>query len=153
MLDGNILILSSPLFSDPFCEQHVTSLMQEMFLPAQNSDDHPLQQYAALALSFPRCHLWTNKLLNPVRNIKADVSGSKSVSRSFSEHSAVMMLGLWVSHFNYSGLAHVQSCLTDASLFYQSLFVLWVLKQLFSPFFPLYVFSFLDSSYIDFILS
>lgn len=80
-LTGTFLYSLSPLSSDPFCEQHVTSLMQEMFLPAQNSDNHPLQQYAALALSFPRCHLWTNKLLNTDRNIKADVSGSKSVSQ------------------------------------------------------------------------
>ncbi|KAH9742397.1 protein RST1 [Citrus sinensis] len=92
-----------PLFSDPVCEQHVTSLMQEMFLVAQTSDDHQLQQYAAWAMSFLRCHLWSKELLNTDNNIKADLLGSKSVSQRFSDDNVVMKLGLWLSHLNYSG--------------------------------------------------
>lgn len=73
---------------------------------AQNSDDHQLQQYAAWAMSFLRCHLWPKELLNTDNNIKADVSGSKSVSQRFSEDNAVLRLGLWLSHLNYSGVGH-----------------------------------------------
>lgn len=84
----------------------MTSLMQEMFLVAQTSDDHQLQQYAAWAMSFLRCHLWSKELLNTDNNIKADLLGSKSVSQRFSDDNVVMKLGLWLSHLNYSGVGH-----------------------------------------------
>uniref|UniRef100_A0A6N2MNJ8 Uncharacterized protein n=1 Tax=Salix viminalis TaxID=40686 RepID=A0A6N2MNJ8_SALVM len=43
-----------PLLSSPICEPHLTTLVQEMFLIAQNSDDLKMQQNAAWAVSFLR---------------------------------------------------------------------------------------------------
>lgn len=71
---------------------------------AQNSDDRQLQQYAAWAMAFLRCHLWSKEQVNTDSNIRTDVSGSKSVSQHFSEDSAVMKLGLWLTYINYSGV-------------------------------------------------
>ncbi|KAL5864319.1 hypothetical protein ACOSQ3_001833 [Xanthoceras sorbifolium] len=92
-----------PLLSDPVCEQFVTSLIQEIFLVAQNSDDQQLQQYAAWAMSFLQNHLRSKELLNVDNNIQTDESGSKSVTQSFSEDSAVMKLSLWLTSPNYFG--------------------------------------------------
>ncbi|KAK1568532.1 hypothetical protein Q3G72_025587 [Acer saccharum] len=92
-----------PLLSDTVCEQYVTSVIQDIFLVAQNSDDQQLQQYAAWAMSFLQNHLRSKELLNVDNNIQTDVPGSKSVTQSFSEDSAVMKLSLWLTSLNYSG--------------------------------------------------
>lgn len=94
--------LRGPLLSSPVCEPNLTSLMQEIFLVAQNSDDHQLQQYAAWAVSFLRHHLWSNEPLNIDNSIKSNAEGSRSVSQTFSEDSVVMRLCLWLMHLSVS---------------------------------------------------
>ncbi|CBI34876.3 unnamed protein product, partial [Vitis vinifera] len=82
--------IMGPLLSSPACEPHLASLMQEIFLVAQNSDDHQQQQYAAWAISFLR-------------------------HRFFSEDSTVMKLSLWLMQLNYSGpgvISHVNTVQT-----------------------------------------
>lgn len=94
--------LRGPLLSSPVCEPNLTSLMQEIFLVAQNSDGHQLQQYAAWAVSFLRHHLWYKEPLNIDNGIKTSEAGSKSVSQTFSEDSVVMRLCLWLMHLDVS---------------------------------------------------
>ncbi|RVW46640.1 Protein RST1 [Vitis vinifera] len=99
--------IMGPLLSSPACEPHLASLMQEIFLVAQNSDDHQQQQYAAWAISFLRHRLWSKEpkeLQNFGHHFQTDADGSKSVSQSFSEDSTVMKLSLWLMQLNYSGV-------------------------------------------------
>lgn len=91
-----------PLLSSPVCETHLTSMIQEIFLVLQSSDDSQLQQYAAWALSFLRHHLWSEKPLNDDNSLQTDSGASKSISQTFSEDSVVMKMSLWLMHLNYS---------------------------------------------------
>lgn len=104
-----------PLLSSPVCEPHLMSMMQEIFLVAQNFDDHQMQQYAAWAISFLRHHLFSKEPLNADNRFHTDVGNSKSVSQSFSEDSVVMKLSLWLMHLNYSeigAISHVNTVTT-----------------------------------------
>ncbi|KAM6572330.1 hypothetical protein CsatA_016410 [Cannabis sativa] len=94
--------LIGPLLSSSVCEPHLTSLMQEIFLIAQNSDDHELQKYAAWAVSFLRNQLWSKELLNVDTGIKTDITSLKS-SQTFADDSAVLKLSSWLMHLNLSG--------------------------------------------------
>ena len=76
--------------------------MQDIFLVAQNSDEHQLQQYAAWAVSFLRHHMWSKELLNSADSIKTNVAGSNPVSQSFSDDNVVMRLSLWLMHLSAS---------------------------------------------------
>ncbi|KAG5254553.1 protein RST [Salix suchowensis] len=103
-----------PLLSSPICEPHLTTLVQEMFLIAQNSDDLKMQQNAAWAVSFLRNGLWSKELLNAERYDKSDVD-SKTISYNFPEDNLVMKLTIWLMHLNNSGagaVAHVGTVLT-----------------------------------------
>ena len=71
--------------------------MQDIFLVAQNSDEHQLQQYAAWAVSFLRHHMWSKEVLD-----SDDIAGSKSVSHSFPDDSVIMRLCLWLMHLSVS---------------------------------------------------
>lgn len=93
-----------PLISSPACEPLLLSLMQEIFLVAQKSDDHQQQQYAAWAISFLRQRLWSKELQNFGHHFQTDAEDSKSVSYSFSEDSTVMKLSLWLMQLNHSGV-------------------------------------------------
>ncbi|KAJ9135366.1 hypothetical protein P3X46_032557 [Hevea brasiliensis] len=93
-----------PLLSSPICESHLTALIQEIFLVAQNSDDLQMKQIAAWAVSFLRNLLWSKELLDVDNSVQTDVANSKMVSRSFSEDSLVMKLSLWLMHLNYSAV-------------------------------------------------
>ncbi|KAF2308489.1 hypothetical protein GH714_009954 [Hevea brasiliensis] len=93
-----------PLLSSPICESHLTALIQEIFLVAQNSDDLQMKQIAAWAVSFLRNLLWSKELLDVDNSVQTDVANSKTVSRSFSEDSLVMKLSLWLMHLNYSAV-------------------------------------------------
>ncbi|XVF58011.1 hypothetical protein PTKIN_Ptkin07bG0028200 [Pterospermum kingtungense] len=104
--------ISGPILTDPVCEEHSTSLIQEIFLVAQNSDDHQLQQYAAWAVSFLRHRLWSREISNSADGTQTESSASKYVSRGVSEDSAVMKLSLWLKSFNHSGTgsnAHIST--------------------------------------------
>lgn len=81
--------------------------MQEIFLVAQNSDNHRLQQYAAWAVSFLRHRLWSREILNSADSMQTESSASKSISRGVPEDSAVMKLSLWLKSFNHSGVISI----------------------------------------------
>lgn len=104
-----------PLLSSPFCEPHLTTLVQEIFLIAQNSDDLKMQQNAAWAVSFLRNGLWSKELLNAESNDQTDVVDSKTISHNFPEDNLVMKLTIWLMHLNNSGagaIAHVGTVVT-----------------------------------------
>ncbi|GLU02102.1 hypothetical protein SLE2022_193690 [Rubroshorea leprosula] len=101
--------ISGPLLSSRVCEEIPASVMQEIFLIAQNSDDLQLQQYAAWAVSFLRNHLWSSDTIRPADSV------SKPVSQSVSEDSLVMKLGLWLKYLNSSEkgrVAHISTVAT-----------------------------------------
>ncbi|KAJ6965744.1 hypothetical protein NC652_003584 [Populus alba x Populus x berolinensis] len=104
-----------PLLSSPFCEPHLTTLVQEIFLIAQNSDDLKMQQNAAWAVSFLRNGFWSKELLNAESNDQTDVVDSKAISHNFPEDNLVMKLTIWLMHLNNSGagaIAHVGTVVT-----------------------------------------
>ncbi|XP_024029477.1 protein RST1 isoform X2 [Morus notabilis] len=106
--------LIGPLLSSPNSEPHLTSLTQEIFLIAQNSDDHQLQQYAAWAVSLLRIQLWSKENLNLDVGIKTDIAGSES-SQNFTDDNAVMKLSSWLMHLNISGTggnSHISTVVT-----------------------------------------
>ncbi|KAJ8775089.1 hypothetical protein K2173_020093 [Erythroxylum novogranatense] len=112
-----------PLLSSHVIEPHLTTLIQEMFLVAQNSDDLQMQQNASWVLSFLRNHLWSKKLGITESSAQTNVADPKTVSHSFSEDSLVMKLSVWLMHHNYTGedqnldvgtIITVLSCLSQA---------------------------------------
>lgn len=74
----------------------MTSLIQEIFLVAQNSDDPQLQQYAAWAVSFLRHYMFSRELSNEESVVNNDPRDLKAQSQSFSEDSVVMKLSSWL---------------------------------------------------------
>lgn len=74
----------------------MTSLIQEIFLVAQNSDDPQLQQYAAWAVSFLRHSMFSRELSNEESVVNNDPRDLKAQSQSFSEDSVVMKLSSWL---------------------------------------------------------
>ncbi|XP_019227085.1 PREDICTED: protein RST1 isoform X2 [Nicotiana attenuata] len=116
--------ISSPLITNTVLEPELTSLVQEIFLVAQNYDAHQLQQHAAWAISFLRQHLWFKEPQNDETTAENDSAGLKTVLHSFPEDSTVMKLSLWLMHLNYLGtdaVSHVNTvssvlrCLSHAS--------------------------------------
>lgn len=92
-----------PLLSSSVFEPYLTSLVQEMFLVAQSSDNHQLQQFASWALALLRHHLWTSKeLLGVGTDGNVAETNSKPVSQSFADDSVVLILGLWLMDFKYT---------------------------------------------------
>ncbi|KAK8604218.1 hypothetical protein V6N13_099167 [Hibiscus sabdariffa] len=96
--------ISGPILPNPAYEEHSTSLMQEIFLVAQNSDDKHQQQYAAWAVSFLRNRLWSREISNSASGTQSESVGSKSILCGVPEDSAVMKLGLWLKSFNQSAV-------------------------------------------------
>lgn len=84
------------------CEPHLTTLLQEIFLVAQNADDIQMQQNAAWAVSFLRNGLSSKEFLNAENNDQTDVAGNKTVSHSFPEDNLVMKLSTWLMDLNNS---------------------------------------------------
>ncbi|CAL5408208.1 unnamed protein product [Camellia sinensis] len=97
--------IMGPLLSCPVLESQLTSLVQEMFLVAQNSDDHQLQQCAAWAVSFLRHCLWFRELQNTESSFPSDAASQKYVSQNFLKDNVVKELSLWLMHLNYPGVA------------------------------------------------
>ncbi|XP_068334570.1 protein RST1 [Pyrus communis] len=108
--------LMGPLLSSPTCEQYLTSLMQDLFLVAQSSDDHQLQQYAAWAVSFLRNHLFSKKVVNVDNSLNTDAGGSKSVSQSFADDSSVLKLSSWLMLLTSSGIGNAPHVCTVATV-------------------------------------
>ncbi|XP_060192465.1 protein RST1 isoform X2 [Lycium barbarum] len=108
--------ISGPLITNAVLEPDLTSLVQEMFLVAQNSDANQLQQHAAWAISFLRQYLWVKELQNYGSTAENDSVGAKTVSQSFPEDSTVMKLSLWLMHLNYLGTGDVSHVNTVSSI-------------------------------------
>nr|XP_043615297.1 protein RST1 [Erigeron canadensis] len=109
--------ICGPLFSNADMELRLTSLIQDIFLVAQHSDDHQLQHFAAWAVSFLRHYIWSSDLH------KVDGAKPNSASQSFPNDNVVMKLSIWLMNLNYSGavtsphistVATVLRCLTNA---------------------------------------
>lgn len=77
-------------------ELSLTSLIQDIFLVAQRSDDQQLQHYAAWAVSFLRHYIWSTDLHNE------DRAKPNSAPQSFPNDSIVMKLSLWLMNLNHS---------------------------------------------------
>lgn len=92
----------SPLLSSSVFEPYLTPLVQEMFLVAQNSDNHQLQQFASWALALLRHHLWSKELLGVDGDRNVAETNSKPVSQSFPEDSVVLKLSLWLMDLKYT---------------------------------------------------
>ncbi|CAL0332493.1 unnamed protein product [Lupinus luteus] len=104
--------VTGPLLTVSVFEPYLTSLVQEMFLVAQNSDHHQLQQFASWALTFLRQHLWSKEHLSVDGDSNVAETNSKSVSHSFSEENMVVKLSLWLMDIQYTELgstAHVST--------------------------------------------
>ncbi|KAG2383824.1 Protein RST1 Protein RESURRECTION 1 [Vigna angularis] len=86
-----------PLLSSSDFEPYLTSLVQELFLVAQNSDNQQLQQFASWVLAFLRHHLWSKELLGVDSDGSVAETSSKSVSHSFSEDNVVLKLSIVIS--------------------------------------------------------
>jgi len=91
-----------PLLSSSDFEPYLTSLVQELFLVAQNSDNQQLQQFASWVLAFLRHHLWSRELLGVDSDSGVAETSSKSVSHSFSEDNVVFKLSMWLMDFKYT---------------------------------------------------
>jgi hypothetical protein len=91
-----------PLLSSSVIEPYLTSLVQEMFLVAQNSDNHQLQQFASWVLAFLRHHIWSKELLGVDSDSNVGETNSKPVSHNFPDDSVVLNLSLWLMEFKYT---------------------------------------------------
>ncbi|KAL0450695.1 UNVERIFIED_CONTAM: protein RST1, partial [Sesamum latifolium] len=93
-----------PLLSNHDLEAETTSLIQDIFLVAQNSEDPQLQQYAAWAVSFLRHFVFSIGHTNEEGAVHNDSGNPKSVPQGFTEDSIVMKLSVWLVRMNYSEL-------------------------------------------------
>ncbi|KAK4417800.1 protein RST1 [Sesamum alatum] len=93
-----------PLLSNHDLEAEATSLIQEIFLVAQNSEDPQLQHYAAWAVSFLRHFVFSIGHANEESAVHNDSGIPKSVPQGFAEDSIVMKLSVWLVEMNYSEL-------------------------------------------------
>ncbi|XP_031384334.1 protein RST1 isoform X2 [Punica granatum] len=97
--------IMGPLHSSPVCEVPLTSMLQEIFLVAQNSEDRQLQHYAAWALSLLRHSLWSKEVLNSQGYNLHENSSSRAASQTFSNDSVVMKLSLWLINLDHTAAA------------------------------------------------
>lgn len=94
--------VSGSLLSSPVLEAESTSIFQEIFLFAQNSDDPQSQQYAAWAISVLRHSVFSQEHTSEEGSEHNDSSAPKSVSQGVAEDTIVMKLSLWLMQINYS---------------------------------------------------
>ena len=94
--------ITGSLLSSLSFESLLTSMMQDIFLVAQNPDDHHLQQCASWAASLLRHSLHSRELQNYDGNSKNDMTRHKPTSQSFSVDSAVMKLSSWLINLDHS---------------------------------------------------
>ncbi|KAL2528915.1 Protein RST1 [Forsythia ovata] len=88
--------ITGPLLSNLVLEPEMTSLIQEIFLVAQNSDDPLLQQYAAWTMSFLRHSMFSTEHSNEGSVIHNDSGDLKSISQIFAEDSVILQLSSWL---------------------------------------------------------
>lgn len=88
---------TGPILKGSLYEAYLTSLVQEMFLLAQNSEDNQRRQFSSWALSFLQQHLLFKEHLDVDAHRKAAETNLKYASQSFSEDSVVLQLSLWLT--------------------------------------------------------
>lgn len=111
-----------PLLPSSVLEPYLTSLVQEMFLVAQNSDNHQLQQFSSWVLAFLRNHLWSKEPLAVDGDRNAAGTNSKSVSQGFSEDNVVLKLSLWLMDFKYTEVGLLPISLSLSEYIYSFIF-------------------------------
>lgn len=90
-----------PLHSSPVCEVSLTSMVQDLFLIAQNPEDPQLQNCATWALSLLQQSLWSKEVLNIEVDHQKDNSSSFAASQAFSDDTVVMKLCFWLMNVNH----------------------------------------------------
>ncbi|KAF9605324.1 hypothetical protein IFM89_015979 [Coptis chinensis] len=101
--------IRGPILSEPVFEQLSTSLVNEMFLAAQEVKCQPLQNYAAWALSFLRYKLRSKEPQIFKNNSLKDQMDSNPVSQTFPEDSVVWQLSLWLMELSYVEVGFLSS--------------------------------------------
>lgn len=104
------------LLSSPVVEPQLTSMIQEMFLVAQNSDDIQLQHYASWAVSFLRDHLFSKEDKNVDVGAASKTDGQKFTSQNFPEDALVMKLSLWLLHQKYPEMSTCSDIFTVSTV-------------------------------------
>lgn len=92
--------IRGPILANPLCEPLCTSLMQELFVVAQDSNNQQMQRYAAWAVSFLR-HRWWSKDFQSVDVSNSNPVQSKSVSQNIAEDGTAWQLCSWLMDLNY----------------------------------------------------
>ncbi|GAB2229778.1 hypothetical protein Drorol1_Dr00014033 [Drosera rotundifolia] len=105
-----------PLLSNPDLEANITSLVQDMFLLAQNSDDREMRECATWALCFLGRLFWPQET-HTHKSIRQTGSAEyKSTSADVSEDSVVFKLSLWLAQLDYSGPVNAANVGTVATV-------------------------------------
>ncbi|XP_073296090.1 protein RST1 [Primulina huaijiensis] len=93
-----------PLLSNLVLEQELLTLIQEIFLVAQNSDDPRLQHYASWTVTFLRHYVFTEETSYEEIAVHNQSGVHKSIPQGLAEDSLVMKLSLWLINVNYPEL-------------------------------------------------
>eukprot|EP00268_Persea_americana_P065809 TRINITY_DN8853_c0_g1_i8.p1 TRINITY_DN8853_c0_g1~~TRINITY_DN8853_c0_g1_i8.p1 ORF type:complete len:1238 (-),score=223.86 TRINITY_DN8853_c0_g1_i8:5425-9138(-) len=107
--------IRGPILSSAVCEPLCTSLIQEMFVIAQDSKNQQIQKYAAWAVSFLR-HRWWSKDFQSVDVSKSNPEEPNSVSQNISEDSTAWKLCIWLMDLNYLEMKTVTHVNTVAAV-------------------------------------
>lgn len=90
-----------PLLSNLVLEPELLTLIQEIFLVAQNSDDHRLQHYASWTVTFLRHSVFTEETSYEEIGVHNQSGIHESIPQGVAEDSLVMKLSLWLINVNY----------------------------------------------------
>lgn len=93
------MFISGPVLSSPSCEKITTSIIQEMFLLAKDSNDQQIKSYAAWALSFLRYQWWSSESQNFVSSENKLISHN-SLAQTFDEKSLGWTICMWLRDIN-----------------------------------------------------
>ncbi|XP_011620613.1 protein RST1 isoform X2 [Amborella trichopoda] len=107
--------INGPILSSPICEPLSTSLMQEIFLVARESENQEMRSSAAWSMSFLR-NRWLSRDLPAVNSFQSYPVDSKPVSQNFPEDSAVWKFCLWLIDLNFSKMSTSAPANTVASV-------------------------------------
>ncbi|XP_073159165.1 protein RST1 isoform X2 [Henckelia pumila] len=106
-----------PLLSNLVLEQELITLIQEIFLVAQNSDDPRLKHYASWAVTFLRHSLFTEETSYEEIAVSNQSGVHESIPQGLAEDSLVMKLSLWLINVNYPELGtRINICTVSCAL-------------------------------------
>ncbi|CAI9111482.1 OLC1v1011710C1 [Oldenlandia corymbosa var. corymbosa] len=90
--------IMGPLLSIPLVEPELTLSVREIFLAAQESDDHQFRQFAAWAISLLRDFLWFKQPQNEEITFQEDAISS--VRQGLPKDSLVVKISTWLMHLD-----------------------------------------------------